>query len=83
MTSQNLKPLIELQSNTTHFFNQFYQKHQAHMQCKAGCAQCCHVDLSIFEGEAIAILEWVNNLDDKKKTGTLPFARKSRTNLHL
>jgi Fe-S-cluster containining protein len=67
MTSQNLKPLMELQLNTSSFFNQFYQKHQAHMQCKAGCAQCCHVDLSIFEGEAVAILQWAINLDKEKK----------------
>jgi len=67
MTSQNLKPIIELQSNTSHFFNQFYEKHQAHMQCKINCSQCCHVDLSIFEAEAAAILEWVSNLSEEKK----------------
>ncbi|MES2614420.1 MAG: YkgJ family cysteine cluster protein [Bdellovibrionota bacterium] len=67
MTSQNLKPLVELQANTSSFFNQFHQKYQAHMQCKIQCSQCCHVDLSIFEGEAAAILEWVKNLDEEKK----------------
>lgn len=67
MTSQNLQPLIELQSNTSHFFNQFYQKHQANMQCKVTCSQCCHVSLSIFEGEAAVIIQWVKNLDEEKK----------------
>lgn len=67
MTSQNLKPLIDLQSNASSFFNQFQAKYQAHMQCKINCSQCCHVDLSIFEGEAFVILDWVKNLDKEKK----------------
>ncbi len=37
------------------------------MQCKAGCAQCCHVDLSIFEGEAQVILEWTESLQTEEK----------------
>jgi Fe-S-cluster containining protein len=67
MTSQNLKPLRKLQLNSSTFFNQFYKKHQAQMACKDGCAQCCHVDLSIFEGEAQIILEWAQNLNQEQK----------------
>ncbi len=67
MTSQNLKPLVGLQTNTSGFFNQFQQKYQANMQCQMGCSQCCHVELSIFEVEAAAIVDWVKNLDQQKK----------------
>lgn len=67
MTSQHVKPLSELQNNTSAFFNQFYQKYQSDMNCQAGCSQCCHVDLSVFEGEAILIVEWYQALPLEEK----------------
>lgn len=65
--SDNLTPLSQLQSNASHFFNQFLQKHQGNMQCKSGCAQCCHVELSIFESEAALVIQWVQQLGEESK----------------
>jgi Fe-S-cluster containining protein len=39
-------------------FDQYQQKHAAHLQCQKGCSQCCHKKFSIFAWEAYVILEY-------------------------
>jgi Fe-S-cluster containining protein len=36
-------------------------------QCKKGCSQCCHVDLSVFRIESDAIREWLKGLSEEKR----------------
>ena len=67
--SKELQPLVNLQENSSNFFNKFQDKFSKNMQCKSGCSKCCYVDISIFEVEAKSIIEWVKFLtpSDKKE----------------
>ncbi|BBH51908.1 YkgJ family cysteine cluster protein [Fluviispira sanaruensis] len=65
--AKELQPLVNLQENSSNFFNKFQDKFFNNMQCKSGCSKCCYVDISIFEVEAKSIIEWVKFLTPNKK----------------
>lgn len=69
--SPSLQPLRNLQKNCSDFFSQFYSKYQSKMDCRLGCSKCCYVDLSVFEAEAVAIIEWVIFLSAQEKQDLL------------
>lgn len=62
-----IQPIISLHKNSTRFFSNFFEKYSNNMSCRLGCNKCCYVDLSIFQSEAYAILEWVWLLGDDEK----------------
>jgi uncharacterized protein len=66
--SSSLQPITNLQKNSSDFFTNFHTKHLNNMSCRLGCSKCCYVELTIFQAEAYAILEWVNflSLDEKQ-----------------
>jgi uncharacterized protein len=69
--SSSLKPIVNLQKNSSDFFKNFYSKHFNNMSCRLGCSKCCYVELSIFQSEAYVILEWVNFLSLEEKQNLL------------
>lgn len=52
----------KLQENASHFFARTHEKYAAEMRCAKGCAQCCNVELNIFEVEATIIVDWFFSL---------------------
>jgi len=48
------------------------------LQCQKGCSQCCYVDLSVFEIEARAIINWFEQLTPTQR---LAWLKKTQTPL--
>lgn len=62
-----MSDLKALQQKASDFFDQFFERHQEHMKCSAGCDQCCYVDLSVMGWEAALIEDWFYSLPEKKQ----------------
>ncbi|APJ02707.1 YkgJ family cysteine cluster protein [Silvanigrella aquatica] len=69
--SSSLRPVVQLQKNSSDFFLSFFKKYENNMECRLGCSKCCYVDLSIFQSEAYVIVEWVNFLSSEEKQNLL------------
>ena len=67
-SDESLKPLQSLQENASQFFERIQSRYGSAMKCRKGCSACCHVDLSLFESEAVRIVQWAIALpDDERK----------------
>ena len=59
--------LNQLHSKVSNFFDEVQSRNNEAMSCKAGCARCCYVDLSVFKIEADYIEKWFSHLSYEEK----------------
>lgn len=57
-----LASLETLRANVDEFFAHTAKQAGENMCCAEGCSACCHVDLTVFAVEAMAILAWFESL---------------------
>lgn len=67
MSVLGIEALENLRKNCDTFFNDFLLKHKNNMKCDKKCSRCCHTSFSVFELEAVSILNWFHDLSVEEK----------------